>query len=358
MKEDKIYMLRKTLTMLTCIIIIVTVGLAIIRFQSKSVTIDYYGSIIEVKTMSNTIEGLLMQNDIYIDETAVVYPSVDTRIENNMKIKIYSEEQTALLDLNKYVEVASSNIKEKISVETQLIDFKTEQKSNAKKARGTKNVLQKGEKGEKTTVYVVTYEGEKQVAKAALSEKVTKEAVKQVVEVGTKVTSVSRGESYRPTEAELIVDANFRQYNIKLSAEKQKYAYNMCKRYGVNYELFLALMYVESGYNAKATGGGGSAGMCQIMPANLSHLRRKIGVTNLYDPYQNIKAGAYWLSRYVKSWSDEASGETLELHALNSYNWGEGGYRNYLARGNSASSWYYGRRIVALKNKLIANGGL
>lgn len=358
MKEDKIYMFRKIFTMITCIAIIVTVGLTIINFQSKSVTIDYYGRVIEIKTMSNTVEGLLMQNDIYIDEAAVVYPSVDSRLEDNMQIKIYAEEEIALLDINSYVEIASNNVFEKIVEETSLIDYETEKKSNASKNRGTQTVLQKGEKGEKVTVSVVTYEDEKQVAKATLSETVTKEAKSQIVEVGTKVVKTSRGKTYTPTAKDLTVDSGFKKYNIKLSEDKQKYTYNMCKKYGVNYELMLALMYVESGYNSNAKGSGGSAGLCQIMPANLSYLKKKVGVTNLYDPYQNIKAGTYWLSRYLKSWSDEASGETLELHALNSYNWGEGGYRKYLKKGNNASSWYYGKKIVSIKNKLIANGGL
>lgn len=360
MKEDKIYMLRKIMTMITCIVIVVTVGLIVIGFQSKSVTIDYYGTVIKVKTMSNTIEGLLMQNDIYIDEKAVVYPSVETRIENNMEIKIYSEEEYATLELDKYVEVAKTNVTEKIVEEIQYIDYKTEKKSNSSKARGTSKILKKGEQGQKVITYVVTYDGDKEIAKTALNEKVTKEAVSKVVEVGTKVTASSRsgGSVSRPAASELEVDSGFKQYDIKLSVDKQKYAYNMCKRYGVNYELFLALMYVESGYNSKSTGSGGSVGMCQIMNSNLSYLNKRIGTTNLYDPYQNIKAGAYWLSRYIKSWSDESSGETLEMNVLNSYNWGEGGYRNYLAKGNSASSWYYGKKIVSIKNKLIANGGL
>lgn len=359
MKEDKIYVLRKVLTMIACITIIVTVGFAIIGFQSKSVTINYYGSVIKIKTMSNTIEGLLMQNDIYIDEKAVVYPSIETRIKNNMEIKIYSEEEFASLELEKYTELATNKITERIIEEIQYIDYKTEKKSNSNKLRGETKVLKKGEQGQKTTTYAVVYENDKEVAKVKIKQEITKEVVNKVIEVGTKATTTSRSGTVnnKPSSADFEVDEGFRAYNIKLSTEKQKYAYNMCKKYGVNYELFLALMYVESGYNANAVGGG-AIGMCQIMSSNLSYLRRNIGTTSLYDPYQNIKAGAYWLSRYIKSWSNEASGETLELHALNSYNWGEGGYRSYLRKGNSASSWYYGKRVVAIKNRLIANGGL
>ena len=54
--------------MLTCMVVFVTVGLVVVNFQAKTVTIDYYGEKIQVNTMSNTVEGMLMQNGIYIDE--------------------------------------------------------------------------------------------------------------------------------------------------------------------------------------------------------------------------------------------------------------------------------------------------
>ena len=131
----------------------------------------------------------------------------------------------------------------------------------------------------------------------------------------------------------------------------------MCKKYGIPYTVFLGLMRTESNFrsNAKSTTG---YGICQINPSNLSYLKKKIGTTDLFDPYQNIKAGAYWLSRYYKSWKDEASGEELDLHALNSYNWGEGNYRKYLKKGNDAYSWYYGTKVLKYAAKIEKNGGL
>ena len=68
MNEDKIYMVRKIFVMLTCILVFVTLGLVVIKFQTKDITIDYYGKVEHIKTMSNTVEGLLMQNEIFIDD--------------------------------------------------------------------------------------------------------------------------------------------------------------------------------------------------------------------------------------------------------------------------------------------------
>lgn len=357
MKEDKIYMLRKIAVMVTCIVVFVTVGLVVVNFQSKSVTINYYGEEIQVNTMSNTIEGMLMQNGIYIDEKAVVYPNVETRLENNMEIKIYSEDELAKLDLEKYKAEVKTGVTEKLVEEIQYINYKTVEKTNAKKSRGTTSTLQAGTKGEKQVVYTVQYDGEKQVAKTVISETTTKEPVEKIVEVGTKVTTVSRSNTVRISASALKVDKNFVKYNIKLSEDLQKYAYNMCKKYGVPYTIFLAMIKVESGYRTNAKSSTGH-GLCQINPSNLSYLKKKLGTTDLMDPYQNIQAGAYWLSRYYKSWKDEASGEKLSLHALNSYNWGEGNYRKYLKKGNDAYSWYYGAKVLNTAAKLEKNGGL
>jgi len=357
LNEDKLYVLRKIAVMITCMLIIVTVGLGIISFQSKKVTINYYGNIIKVTTMSNTIEGLLMQNNIYIDEKAVVYPGVDNRIRNNMEIKIYSETEVAMLDIGEYRLEVANNIVEKKEEHVRYTDYASEKKSNATKARGTTSILKKGEKGQIIETYIVKYKNDKEIAKTLLNEKTIKEPVTQILEVGTNATMVSRSSEYRISEEDLIVDSGFKKYNIKLSTDLQKYTYNMCKKYKVEYEMMLALMRVESGYNTNSVGAG-AYGLCQISGGNLSYLRRNIGTTNLMDPYQNIKAGTYWLSRYINSWSNEAKGEVLSLHALNSYNWGEGRYRQYLKKGNSATSWYYGKRVLAIRDKLIENGGL
>lgn len=357
MKQDQVYMLRKIAVMVTCIVVFVTVGLVVVNFQSKSVTINYYGEKIQVNTMSNTIEGMLMQNGIYIDEKAIVYPNVETILENNMEIKIYSEDELAMLNLEAYKAEVKTGVVEKLVEEIQYIDYTTVEKTNANVARGKKTTLQTGTKGEKQVVYIAQYDGENEIAKTVISEEITKEPVDSIVEVGTKVVIVSRGNSTRVTAADLKVDSGFVKYNIALSEDLQKYAYNMCKKYGIPYTTFLGLMKVESNYRSNAKSATGY-GVCQINPANLTYLNKKIGTTDLFDPYQNIKAGAYWLSRYYKSWKDEASGEELDLHVLNSYNWGEGNYRKYLKKGNDAYSWHYGKKVLKYATKIEKNGGL
>jgi len=185
-----------------------------------------------------------------------------------------------------------------------------------------------------------------------------KEADK-IIDVGTAIPTVSRESAYRVDGSALVAPAGFRYYNINLSNELQVYAYNMATRYGVPYELFLAMMYVESGFQPHKISSTNDYGMCQINISNHSYLTRQLGVTNFLDPYQNIQAGAFFLARYFKSWGATVSDQaTLELHALNSYNRGDGSYKKYLAQGNTATSWYYGNKVVDARNRLVANGGL
>ena len=160
MKEDKIYMLRKITVMLTCMVVFITVGLVVVNFQAKTVTIDYYGEKIQVNTMSNTVEGMLMQNGIYIDEKAIVYPNVETILKDNMEIKIYSEDEVARLDLSEYRAKVTVGQTERIIEEVQYIDFEKIQQSNANVNRGVTKVLQKGVDGQKTVIYTARYDTE------------------------------------------------------------------------------------------------------------------------------------------------------------------------------------------------------
>ena len=78
-------------------------------------------------------------------------------------------------------------------------------------------------------------------------------------------------------------------------------------------ELLRAVIVVESGFNARAVSKAGAAGLMQLMPATA----RRYGVSDRFDPKQNIHAGA----RYLKSLI-ERYGNDIKL-ALAAYNAGE-----------------------------------
>lgn len=89
--------------------------------------------------------------------------------------------------------------------------------------------------------------------------------------------------------------------------------------YGISYDLLKAVAYAESGYNANATSYCGAMGIMQLMPSTAQSL----GVTDAYDPYQNIMGGAKLLSQL----SNLYNGDTPLV--LAAYNAGSGNVAKY-----------------------------
>jgi soluble lytic murein transglycosylase-like protein len=77
--------------------------------------------------------------------------------------------------------------------------------------------------------------------------------------------------------------------------------------------LLRAVIVVESGFNSRAVSKRGAMGLMQLMPATAT----RFGVSNPYDPLQNVHAGA----RYLKFLIDRF-GQDVSL-ALAAYNAGE-----------------------------------
>jgi soluble lytic murein transglycosylase-like protein len=77
--------------------------------------------------------------------------------------------------------------------------------------------------------------------------------------------------------------------------------------------LLRAVIVVESGFNSRAVSKRGAVGLMQLMPATAT----RFGVSNPYDPLQNVHGGA----RYLKFLIDRF-GQDVRL-ALAAYNAGE-----------------------------------
>lgn len=100
-----------------------------------------------------------------------------------------------------------------------------------------------------------------------------------------------------------------------------KYAVEINKAgitYGLDPFLIASVIKVESGFNPKAGSGAGARGLMQLMPATAQGL----GVTDVFDPAQNINAGSKYLSQQIKAFG------SIEL-GLAAYNAGPGNVRKY-----------------------------
>lgn len=116
--------------------------------------------------------------------------------------------------------------------------------------------------------------------------------------------------------------------------------------YNVDHTLLMAMAQKESGFNAKARGGGGSLGMMQILPSTAKAYG--ISPKQLYDPHVNIAFGA----KYIKDRLDMFGGNAVK--ALSAYNQG------VVAVSRGTNSTRYAGRILAaqktLKEFLAENG--
>ncbi|MBQ8379823.1 MAG: G5 domain-containing protein [Clostridia bacterium] len=355
MKEDKAYILRQLLTGVSLVLIFATAGLLAITTQLKTITFNYYGNIKSIKTLTSSVDAFLMQNQIFTNEDAIIEPAKGSRLKNGMTLSIYSQNEEGF-DVET-VRESYSPVVATVKQEIEAIPFEEETVNNDEVYTGNTQVLQEGVEGTKSISYIVKSTKDKVIQKEQVDTQILAEAQNRVVEVGTKVL-VSRSSIVTSIDSQPI-DEGFVQYNIKLPVEQQKYAYNLCKRYGIDYPLFIALMFRESGFNPGVVGPGNYAyGLCQIAITNYSNLNAKLGITDLLNPYDNMTAGAYMLSTYMGIASQYVSDEQTKIvYALNAYNMGEYGYHNN-CYSQGIIHRTYSNNVLATRERLISTGGV
>lgn len=109
-----------------------------------------------------------------------------------------------------------------------------------------------------------------------------------------------------------------------LPEEIQIYTYCLCKQEGVSYALILAMIEQESGYKYDCIGDDGeSVGYMQIMQRWHEDRMKKLEVTDLFNPYQNIHLGIDIMKELIGRYG------TIQ-DALAVYNYGATGAKEHL----------------------------
>ena len=141
-----------------------------------------------------------------------------------------------------------------------------------------------------------------------------------------------------------------RYYKVALSPELQAYTYEMCVKYRVPYSIVIALMGVESSWNADIgvlkNKSGSYVGLGMLSVKYNAQIFKSRGI-NIYTPKGNIEA-ICWVLR------DKLAEFDGNIHyALMAYNMGSGGAKTSIYYGRETSS--YSRVIVKMAANLLTD---
>lgn len=153
-------------------------------------------------------------------------------------------------------------------------------------------------------------------------------------------------------------ESNIHQYKnwgateaaVSASGSRNKNAYDAliadaANRHQIDPALMKAIMHTESGFNANARSPVGAQGLMQLMPATA----RRFGVSNAWDPAQNIEGSA----KYIRWLLTRFNGRVE--HVLAGYNAGEGNVDKYGGIPPFRETQDYVRRVLSRYNNLYAN---
>jgi hypothetical protein len=138
-------------------------------------------------------------------------------------------------------------------------------------------------------------------------------------------------------------------FDVPLSYNLQDHIFSLCEEYGIAPEVIVAMIERESNYGASAVGDNGeSVGLMQIQEHNHYDRIERLGVTDLFDPFENVEVGIDFLAQCITR-----NGGNLEM-ALMSYNAGQrGAETNYFSKGIYSNA--YSQKVLE-KAKILKEG--
>lgn len=166
----------------------------------------------------------------------------------------------------------------------------------------------------------------------AVTETETETSTETAVE--TRYLNISQGDGYLDVPMERDVQDAVRA----ISAE-----------YGIPFELTMAVCYVESGFDPYAVSSHGDSGLMQIAPVNHGWLAADLGITDLFDSVQNVRAGVHILA-------DKIAGSNGDFAtALMKYNRGDAVALEQMSQGIYSTD--YTERVLGKYYEYLNYGG-
>lgn len=129
----------------------------------------------------------------------------------------------------------------------------------------------------------------------------------------------------------------------------QVYTFCLCREYGVDYETVLAIIEKDSGYKWDAKSAV-AYGYMQIIPEYHHDRMERLHVSDIRDPYGNIKTGIDYLAELLEKYGGNYG------KALTAYRWGvTGAYTDYFSAGLESSA--YSEEITEIADRIREQTG-
>lgn len=138
--------------------------------------------------------------------------------------------------------------------------------------------------------------------------------------------------------------------NIPLNQNIKEYTEYKCEKFNLDYEMILAVMFVESRFDRNAISYNGSSyGLMQLNKNTYFWIAQK-GLNNYnfnpFSPYQNINAGVWYLDYLRDYWINQGYSQEVVFNlTLISYHRGIQGCKDYVAQYG-----YYSDYVGAVYN--------
>jgi len=137
--------------------------------------------------------------------------------------------------------------------------------------------------------------------------------------------------------------------DVPMTRDVQDAVRAISAEYGVPFELTMAVCYVESGFDPYAVSSHGDSGLMQIAPVNHGWLAADLGITDLFDSVQNVRAGVHILA-------DKIAGSNGDFTtALMKYNRGDAVALEQMRDGIYSTD--YTERVLGKYYEYLGYGG-
>ncbi len=171
----------------------------------------------------------------------------------------------------------------------------------------------------------------------------TEESTTTPTETIPEPTETEPIEAPSETPSEPETEPARKYYDVPLSEDLQDHIFAECEKYNVDPALVIAMIRMESNYNANSVGDNGdSLGLMQIQPKWHQATANHLNCPDLMDPYQNVTVGIYIISGHLSVGKGDA-------YALMAYNGGgEYAKKNY----NNGIVSSYAKTVLAYRDAL------